>query len=123
MTTHQVNLLCQVNLINPGEATCFFFTKQIELPFPPFVGLTITLTYNEEGYADDEFNVKTVTWDHVHKRFGLTCETDTQDNRREDLPPDNVNNIIEYYTKLGWTLAETDHGPFIKTTEEGIDLE
>jgi hypothetical protein len=90
---------------NIGEYTFLEFTKQIDLPYPPFIGLTIQLTPTND---EDAFDVTRIEWDHSTQKFNLF----TDDIEHPDIVGHNhtAANIIEYYTKLGWTICEDNNG-------------
>ena len=85
------------------------FTKQIDLPFTPFIGLTIDLNKDEED--EDVFDVKEVHWHHPTQEFHLhTDDHIEQSTNKTGYEPLSSTQIIQYYTKLGWTHIE-DNNP------------
>lgn len=118
MTTYKTELTVNVTIYEHKRQTLCCFVKGIELPFPPFKGLEIQLPSDEGPDQVDTFTVKEIAWNHTTQTFRLEDE-DHQDNRpTAPRPPFSINAIIEYYTSLGWSLAEGEEGPFLTTDED-----
>jgi hypothetical protein len=111
-----VELLVEVNVIEPGERTFLCFSREVSLPFVPFVGLMIHL----DEAANNRFDVNRIIWSHVEQKFYLECEPDCQDNRPwSGLPgTQSIKSIMSYYMDQGWVLVEGDDGPFLKLGED-----
>jgi len=95
---------------NYGQYVIHEFVKEIDLPFPPYVGLAIELGPDPYGEID-YYDVTKAVWHHPTQQFYLYTEDDVeQANHPLNPEPTTPTKIVNQYTKLGWTLMENEHG-------------
>ena len=83
----------------PSEPEFVTLHRTINLPFPPYPGLQVTL---EDWFAV----VQSVKWDDINQEFRVRASTDTtiSDADQHGISAPSFKDLIKVWVKYGWKL-------------------
>lgn len=97
----KVELLVGIYLRDAHAGDTLFFSKTIELPFPPFPGLMLEV----EEEITDPVTIKDVTYNLPSQTFHCTEESEVREIHWKS-------EIVKQYTEHGYTHCKVNGEPY-----------